>query len=57
MYLMSKPHYEYERRVYHFILFRNYLRIFHKCYYASTKEEFVRSQYTEKQQKNNYFFN
>ena len=55
MYLMSRPHYKYERREYHFILFRNYLRIFHKCYYAFTKEEFVRSQYTKKKKK--YFFN
>ena len=59
MYLMSGPHHKYERREYHFTLFQNYLRIFHKCYYAPTKEEFVRSQYTEqkKKKKNKYFFN
>ena len=55
MYLMSGPYHKYERSKYHFILFRNYLRIFHKCYYAFTKEEFVRSQYTKKKKK--YFFN
>ena len=57
MYLVSGPHHKYGRSEYHFTLFRNYLRIFHKFYYASTKEKFVKSQYTNKQQKNKYFFN